>query len=129
MTATRVNSPLSAYPVGSIYMSVNSTDPGTLFGGTWERITGRFLLAATDGGSSGASQKAGNTGGAATVQLGTANIPKMFWHTDSLTGDNLHAFFNQGSSYGMSTNPSSKTGDAHNNMPPFLAVYIWKRTA
>lgn len=60
------------YPVGSIYMSVNSTDPSTLFGGTWERITGSFLLAATDGGSSGASQAAGNTGGAATVTLTSA---------------------------------------------------------
>ena len=60
------------YPVGSIYMSVNSTDPSMLFGGTWERITGAFLLAATDGGNSGASQAAGNTGGAATVTLTSA---------------------------------------------------------
>ena len=35
---------LNAYPVGSIYMSVNSTNPGELFGGTWEQIQGRFLL-------------------------------------------------------------------------------------
>lgn len=60
------------YPVGSIYMSVNSTDPGLLFGGTWARITGAFLLAATDNGNSGASQAAGNTGGAATVTLTAA---------------------------------------------------------
>lgn len=33
------------YPVGSIYMSVNSSNPGTLFGGTWQRIQDRFLLA------------------------------------------------------------------------------------
>lgn len=32
------------YPVGSIYMSVNSTSPATLFGGTWEQLPGRFLL-------------------------------------------------------------------------------------
>lgn len=37
---------LNAYPVGSIYMSVNDTDPGELFGGSWERINGRFLLGA-----------------------------------------------------------------------------------
>lgn len=40
-----------AYPVGAIYLSVNDTNPATLFGGTWERIVGRFLLGAdsTDG--------------------------------------------------------------------------------
>ena len=32
------------YPVGAIYMSVNSTNPSTLFGGTWEQIEGKFLL-------------------------------------------------------------------------------------
>lgn len=62
----------AVYPVGSIYMSVNPASPATLFGGTWERITGSFLLAATDGGSSGASQAAGNTGGAASVTLTAA---------------------------------------------------------
>ena len=73
MTITRIGSnPLDAYPIGSIYMSVNSTSPATLFGGTWERITGKFLLSATDNGSSGASQAAGNTGGAATVKLTSA---------------------------------------------------------
>lgn len=49
------------YPVGSIYMSVSSTDPGTIFGGTWERIKDRFLLAAGD------TYTAGNTGGAAST--------------------------------------------------------------
>ena len=33
------------YPIGSIYISVNDANPSTLFGGTWEQITGRFLLA------------------------------------------------------------------------------------
>lgn len=45
------------YPVGSIYMSVNDVNPSTLFGGTWERIQDRFLLAA------GSTFAAGNTGG------------------------------------------------------------------
>ena len=126
---TAVNLILAAYPVGSIYMSVNSTDPGTLFGGTWERITGKFLLAATDNGSSGASQAAGNTGGEATVALNGSHIPKTFWHTDPLTGDSLHLLFNSGSNFGINAGPSATTGTAHNNMPPYLSVYIWKRTA
>ena len=45
------------YPVGSIYMSVNSTNPQTLFGGTWQRIQGRFLFAADS------KHAAGRTGG------------------------------------------------------------------
>lgn len=40
----KISQVLNAYPVGSIYMSVNSTNPGELFGGTWEQIQGRFLL-------------------------------------------------------------------------------------
>ena len=40
------SSSIDAYPVGSIYMSVNSTSPATLFGGTWQRIQDRFLLCA-----------------------------------------------------------------------------------
>ena len=36
------------YPVGSIYMSTNSTNPSTLFGGTWKQIKDRFLLACGD---------------------------------------------------------------------------------
>ena len=45
------------YPVGSIYMSVNSTNPGSLFGGTWEQIEGKFLLACDS------TYTAGSTGG------------------------------------------------------------------
>lgn len=58
------------YPVGSIYMSVNSANPSTLFQGTtWEEVQGRFLL----GHSS--TYKAGATGGEATHTLTTAEIP------------------------------------------------------
>ena len=57
------------YPVGAIYMSVNSTSPATLFGGTWAQIKDTFLLAA------GTSHAAGSTGGAETVTLTTNNLP------------------------------------------------------
>ena len=40
--------PCPYYPIGAIYMSVSSTDPGTIFGGQWERIKGRFLLSADE---------------------------------------------------------------------------------
>lgn len=48
------------YPIGSIYMNINNVNPGTLFGGTWEQIQDRFLLAA------GSSYAGGSTGGAAS---------------------------------------------------------------
>lgn len=57
------------YPVGSIYMSVNNVNPGTLFGGTWQAITGRFLLAASS------TYPLGTTGGAANKQLSVNEMP------------------------------------------------------
>lgn len=58
-----------AYPVGSIYMSVNSTSPSSLFGGTWVQLKDRFLLAAGD------SYAAGTTGGEASHILSTGELP------------------------------------------------------
>ena len=57
------------YPVGAIYISVNSTSPATLFGGTWEQIKDKFLL------STGNSYANGSTGGSATHTITSANLP------------------------------------------------------
>ena len=210
MTITRLNGAntdvlKAVYPVGAVYVSTVATSPATLFGfGTWERLTGRFLLAATDGGSSGASQAAGNTGGAATVTLTAAQsgvpahshghtikatTPKLAhevtWptyalpnHTHSLTQPKVHRAQNGASgtnryciqgtddsiyaaafdgavgnpssnpnctrsggsvsdhaatactmSGSVSDNAAKDAASAHDNMPPYLAVYMWKRTA
>ena len=59
----------AVYPVGSIYMSVNSTSPSSLFGGTWVQLKDRFLLGAGD------TYSAGATGGAATHTLTAAEMP------------------------------------------------------
>ena len=69
------------YPIGAIYMSMSSIDPGTLFGGTWEQITGKFLLACDS------TYEAGNTGGNTTITLETANLPS---HTHSI-GAHAHS--------------------------------------
>ena len=129
---------LKVYPVGSIYMSVNNTNPGTLFGGTWEQIKDTFLLAC------GSTYEVGSTGGEATVSLQVNNLPPHD-HTERLP-ESFRISANAGSGGYVSdaTNPktpyaggtyssSVKTGttgggQAHNNMPPYLAVYVWKRT-
>jgi hypothetical protein len=120
-------SPLAAYPVGSIYMSVNSTDPGTIFGGTWERLENRFLLGA------GSDYAAGATGGEATHTLTIDEMPSHnhgFKRTTSATasGSNFARMATNGDVVDdLITNTGG--GQAHNNMPPYLAVYMWKRTA
>ena len=117
------------HPVGSIYMSLDSTEPSLLFGGTWERIEGRFLLAASN------TYKAEETGGEATHKLTVAEMPS---HSHSITNagglmgwagvKNLSA---PESNNGTITNQAklSNAGNsaAHNNMPPYLSVYMWRR--
>lgn len=120
------------YPVGSIYMSLSSTDPKTLFGGTWERLKDRFLLAAGD------RYSAGATGGEATHTLTKDEMPSHNHYaainggTDSY-GQNrttIGSFANKAQGYSdSSTIFATGGGEAHNNMPPYLAVYMWKRTA
>lgn len=58
------------YPIGSIYWSSNSTDPASLFGGTWVQIKDRFVLACGDTYST-----TGATGGASSVTLSVSNMP------------------------------------------------------
>lgn len=119
------------YPVGSIYISINSTNPSILFGiGEWERIEDCFLLAA------GNTYAPGTTGGEAEHTLTTDELPS---HTHNFT----HAVVSTDSSgnhivsnstilrnYSATTlNATESTGNEqpHNNMPPYLAVYMWKR--
>lgn len=129
---------LNAYPVGSIYISVNSTNPGELFGGTWEQIQGRFLL------GQGSGYSAGATGGEANHVLSVSELPKNIghlnalswasnnWMTDgSFSVEQKHKDRTSpgGSDWGDALYTLSGDGLAHNNMPPYLVVYIWKRTA
>lgn len=116
---------LSAYPIGSIYLSVSDTSPSTLFGGTWERIQDRFLLCA------GATYAAGSTGGEATHKL---TIDEMPSHSHGVIVDKGGAKSTPSlQAVGGKTTRAQTTNvggnAAHNNMPPYLAVYVWKRTA
>lgn len=128
---------LAAWPIGSIYMSVNSTSPANLFGGTWERISETFLFAASS------SYPAGSTGGEFTHKLTQSELPNYSLSVAngsnvirSRTGSTADAYVQtQSGGWGI-PNWESKTvtvasggsGAAHNNMPPYLSVWIWKRT-
>lgn len=148
---------LAAHPVGSLYWSFDSTDPETLFGGTWERIKDTFILAA------GEAYSAESTGGEATHTLTVNEMPA---HTHDLrmntqgSNDGYGGYVADGStphavktntgghpngdvSNGTLTdrmNDSDKRGEsrllystggsaAHNNMPPYITAYCWRRTA
>lgn len=125
------------YPVGSIYLSVSGTDPQTLFGGTWARLEDVFLLAA------GAKHAAGSTGGEESHILTEAEIaPHKHAMAYSPDASAAATGFSYGIAAGSATNEaggrgyasnlgtfSAGGGQPHNNMPPYLAVYTWKRTA
>lgn len=130
------------YPVGSIYMSVNDIDPSTIFGGIWEPIQDRFLLAA------GSVYEAGSTGGESEHTLTIDEIPAHDGHLEgndySSSGtDGLYLDKSSMRTYGTSgrgwtiqsvnevvpAGVSKGGGTPHNNMPPYLAVYMWKRTS
>lgn len=122
----------AVYPIGSIYMSVNGTSPATLFGGTWEAIQGKFLLGADSG-----AYKAGTTGGEATHTLTTSEMPShnhaVYYPNAGADDHSAPGNYPDGPSdstyYAVGSYTSREGGGkAHNNMPPYLAVYIWKRT-
>lgn len=119
------------YPVGSVYISVNSSfNPNNSFGGTWVRIQDRFLLA------SGSTYTNGNTGGEATHTLTVDEMPSH--KHDVNIGVALNLNNDKGVVPGhvpsVQDNVHRDTdsvggGQAHNNMPPYLVVMVWKRTA
>lgn len=124
------------YPVGSIYMSVNSTSPATFIGGTWERIQDTFLL------SAGSTYAAGSTGGSATHKHRTP-----FVATDADASTTLRLNTSDSSNWDYSQQAISNTPRYSNagnvswggnrlintssasTLPPYLSVYVWKRTA
>ena len=115
----------SCYPKGSIYMSMDSTSPSTLFGGTWKPLDeGRVLIGCN------ATYPAGSTGGEFNHTL---TIDEMPAHTHTTTRYSGKAHNTRGNDYRLwyedrTVNTGSTGGSqAHNNMQPYLAVYMWQR--
>lgn len=125
------------YPVGSIYISTNSNfNPNTTWGGTWIKTAeGRCLIGAND------TYPLGSTGGESTHTLTTEELPQHshgIYGADSRSGNVTlpqprftYKDTGQTTSYVSGIMGTELTGNnnPHNNMQPYLAVYMWKRTA
>ena len=126
--ATKGYADLAAYPVGAIYISTVSTSPASLFGGTWERLKDRFLLGAGD------TYSAGSTGGEAEHTLTVGEMPSHSHEVRCVrynSGADPYVTGNGSVKYVHETFGTYSSGgdQPHNNMPPYLAVYMWKRVA
>ena len=129
---------LSFYPVGAIYQSTGSTSPASLFGGNWERIQGRFLLGTS-------SRYSVTTTGGEEKHTLTENEMSRHRHWGSDGGYSFLVDLNKQDAsnefamltastvqyrYSVNGGTAYAGGNgSHNNMPPYYAVNIWRRTA
>ena len=131
----------SIYPVGAIYTAITSGSPATVFGGTWVSFgQGRVMVGHDDAAEPDTDFVASSTdgssvlvGGAKTHTLSTAEMPS---HTHTINGiENPSGSGSNGSEDGASSFTNNLTtnatggGGAHNNLQPYVVVYMWKRTA
>lgn len=121
------------YPVGSVYLSWNSTDPKNLFGGTWTRLSGGFLYGCVS------SVGTGNGTGTATNSH-TLTIDQMPSHTHkqrsrgndgniAQAGRDIGYEFLGSSSMSIGETFSTGGGKGHSHNIPYIAVFAWRRTA
>ena len=141
------------YPVGSIYMSTVATSPADLFGGTWDAMPAGRVLLAQGTSEWGVEYQAGSTGGEHEHQLSVGELPEHdHTATCNTAGEHNHSLtvgydVSDGTGWGKympGTNrnlPTSSSGShvhaidisntgsniSHNNMQPFLSVYMWYR--
>lgn len=119
------------YPVGSVYMSTNSTSPETLFGGSWTKIQGRFLWATVN--------TPMVTGGSKTTDEHVLTIAEIPPHTHTYQA---HYGYNRPARSSLSwmlndtdyndystSSTGGGQGHSHTYMPPYFEVYMWYRTA
>nr|DAD89677.1 MAG TPA: baseplate protein [Caudovirales sp. ctXjW8] len=125
---------LAANPVGKLWASDDPTSPASIMGGTWEQIKDRFILAAGD------TYAAGSTGGEATHTLTVDEMPNHFHYViiGNRTGNRTARYIPyedadnvicwEGMDKSTATNYVGGS-QPHNNMPPYVTMYAWKRIA
>lgn len=128
------------YPIGSIYMSVNASDPGTIFGGTWVNFaTGKTLVGVDTEQSE--FNEVEKTGGEKAHKLTVQEMPehnhniiiKADWNYKVGVGTG-GTFMNAQSNYGWNgslpfVTENSGNNQPHNNLQPYITCYIWKRVS
>lgn len=127
---------LVAYPVGAVYISVVSTSPATLFGGTWSAFGAGKVLVGLDSGDT-SFDTVEETGGAKTHTLTTTEIPAhnhVIPDVRSATTGGVTTLIARTSDTSSTAGSdvvtsNSGSGGAHNNLQPYVVVYMWKRTA
>lgn len=126
---------LLMHPKGSLFHSNDPTSPAELYGGTWERIEGKFIMGASD------TYPAGSTGGSVTISIKQTNLPDVRIPIQTIrpggfTGSVYDTITTSGSSDG-SVDTFSRTGRTDplgngtplNILPPYYSVHIWRRVA
>lgn len=121
---------LAVWPIGSVYTSVSATSPSTLFGGNWEAFGAGRVMVGLDA-SDTDFDTVEETGGAKTHALTIAEMPA---HSHTYTLENPSGTGSTGSATGASSfsTPNTSTagsGAAHNNVQPYITVYMFKRIA
>ena len=120
------------YPVGSYYWSQKNTSPEELFGGKWESISGRFLF------STDSNHSVDSTGGEEMHRLTENEMPshchcydRFQWSNysfESFTGSGRYLPYRTGGDFTYSSTTDYKGGNQpHNNMPPYITAYCWRR--
>ena len=109
------------HPVGSFYLSTQSTSPSSLFGGTWVQITNAVLRGAAGTGY----------GGSDTHTLTINEMPK---HTHTYMKMSVKASWSvtsgKGGLYNGTDGATSATGGAaFTELPRYYNLYVWYRSA
>lgn len=139
-----------AWPIGSVFMSVVSTNPNTLLGfGTWAAFAAGRVLVGLDAGQT-EFDVVEETGGAKTHTLAAAEMPVHTHVQDAHTHQFLPRSATTGSVSSIVTgtldtsstisganqphiqsatavNQNAGSGFAHNNLQPYVVVYMWRR--
>ena len=113
------------YPVGSVYITFVETSPADVVGGTWELLENKFLYSSANA--------TGIIGGEETHVLTVNEMPKHSHYCNfGSSGAAGSTWITKYQQYKLDGGwDTQKTGgsQAHNNMPPYITVHIYRRTA